>query len=339
MQAALTKGAGMRFGLRLLTIGSDLRRLVQLAQRAESAGFDQVWLPYDPFMESVQALAVLIADRTSRIGVGVMVSPYSVDPSELASYAATLDHLSEGRALIGVGFHTTDMCRWTGHDPSDALPRTRQTVDLVRRLLRQENAACDGPVYHWTDDCYLRFEPFRSSIPIYVAAFGDELLELSGEIGDGSFPRLLPPQAASTVVPPIQQGARKAGRLADVDIAGCVWVSVSSDRNGAAASLRPMVSYFGPYLEDEILAPIGLTTHDFDHIRRLHADRQPEAAAAAVSDQMLRLAIVGTPADVIEQFEELAQIGVTQINIGGPLGPNPGRAIDLIGNHVIPRFS
>ena len=330
----------MKFGLRLLTIGSDLRQVVRLAERAERAGFDQVWLPYDPFMESVQALAVVIAERTSRIGVGVMVSPYSTDPSDLASYAATLDLLSEGRALISIGFHTTDMCRWTGHDSSDAVPRTRQSVELVRTLLRGENAACDGPIYHWTDDCYLRFDPLRPNIPIYVAAFGDELLELSGTIGDGSFPRLLPPQAASTVVPPIQQGARNAGRrLEDVDIAGCVWVSTSAVKADAAASLRPMVSYFGPYLEDDILAPIGLTTHDFDPIRLLHAKRQPEAAAAAVTDQMLRLAIVGTPADVIEQFDALARVGVTQINIGGPLGPDPDEAIDLIGTHVIPRFA
>jgi 5,10-methylenetetrahydromethanopterin reductase len=127
--------------------------------------------------------------------------------------------------------------------------------------------------------------------------------------------------------------------LEDVDIAGCVWVSTSAHEADAAATLKPMVSYFGPYLEDDILAPIGLTTHDFDPIRSLHAEREPEKAAAAVTDQMLRLAIVGTPDDVVEQFDDLARLGVTQINIGGPLGPDPKEAIDLIGTHVIPRFA
>lgn len=329
----------MRFGLRLLTMGTNLRELALLANLAERAGFDQVWLPYDPFMENVQALGILLAEQTDRIGVGVMVSPYSVDPAELACYAATLDLLSNGRALIGVGFHTTEMCRWTGHDPAEALPRTRATVELVRRLLRGEVASYDGPIFHWSDDCYLRFTPFRSEIPIYIAAFGDELLRLSGEIGDGSLPRFLPPQAAHELIPAIQAGMRAANRQSsELDIAGCLWLSIAPAATEAAAGLRPMVSYFGPYLEDEQLAPIGLSSADFAPIRELLEQRRPDKAAALVSDQMLRLAIVGTPDDTIQQLEQLAELGMTQANIGGPLGPDPAQAIKLIGERVIPHF-
>lgn len=328
----------MKFGLRLLTMAGALRDLVRWSQLAEQAGFDQVWLPSDPFMESVQALAIVIAEHTSTIEVGVMVSPYG-DPAELATYAGTLDLLSDGRALICIGGHSTDMCEWTGQDPSQVLARTRAGVELVRTLLRGEVAATDGDLFHWTDECYLRFEPRRSAIPIYVAAFGTDFLALSGEIGDGSVPPLFPPESARTIVPSIHRGAHAAGRaLKDLDIAGCVWVSVSQNRQAAAATLRPMVSYFGPFLEDAALAEIGLSTCDFAEISRLLAERRPEDAAAQVTDEMLRLAIVGTPADLIERFEALAAEGVTQINIGGPLGPNPDEAIELIGAKVIPHF-
>jgi 5,10-methylenetetrahydromethanopterin reductase len=330
----------MRFGLRLLTMAGGLRELVRWAQLAEEAGFDQVWLPSDPFMESAQVLAIAVAEHTSTVGVGVMFSPYSIDPSELATYAATLDLLTEGRALICIGFHSTDMCSWTGQDPSDATARIRSTVELFRALLRGEVAQSAGPIFHWTDECYLRFTPFRESIPIYVAAFGSELLALSGEIGDGSVPRLFPPEAASEIIPSIQHGAKDAGRdLSEVDIAGCVWVSVSTDHQRAAETLRPMISYFGPYFEDSTLSKIGLSARDFDGIRKLLADRRPAEAAAAVTDQMLRLAIVGTPDDVIERIEELSRQGVTQINIGGSLGPNPEEAIALLGKYVIPHFN
>jgi 5,10-methylenetetrahydromethanopterin reductase len=329
----------MRFGLRLLTMAGGLRDLVRWSQLAEQAGFDQVWLPADPFMESVQALAVVVAEHTSRIGVGVMVSPYSSDPSELATFAATLDLLSEGRALVCVGFHSTEMCRWTGQDASDAPARLRQTVDLFRTLLRGEVAAADGPVFHWTSDCYLRFTPFRPAIPIYLAAFGQELLELSGEIGDGSAPALFPPEAASVILPAIKQGALTAERdLAGLDIAGCVWISISTDHDHAAATLRPMASYFGPYLEDSALATIGLSSGDFDEIRMLMDNQRRDEASARVTDQMLKLAIVGTPDEVIGRFEKLAREGVTQINIGGPLGPDPDEAIKLLGDRVIPHF-
>jgi len=329
----------MKFGLRLLTMGSPLREIAELARLAERAGFDQVWLPYDPFMESVQALAVLLTEQTERIDVGVMLSPYSVDPGELATFGATLDILSNGRALIGVGFHTTEMCRWTGHDPTDAVARTRATVEMVRTLLRGEVANGDGNIFHWTDDCYLRFQPLRPEIPIYIAAFGDQLLRLSGEIGDGSLPRFLPPQVAREIIPSIQAGSRDANRdLSDVDIAGCVWLSISASAQEAAAGLRPMVSYFGPYLQDGDLEPIGLNTTDFIPIRALLDQRRLDEAAQLVTDEMLRLAIVGTPDDAIEQIESLAELGMTQVNIGGPLGPDPREAISLVGERVIPYF-
>jgi 5,10-methylenetetrahydromethanopterin reductase len=66
---------------------------------------------------------------------------------------------------------------------------------------------------------------------------------------------------------------------------------------------------------------------------------ETEAAARLVTDEMLRLAIVGTPSDVIEQIEQLEALGVTQISIGGPLGPDPDLAIQLIGRRIIPHFA
>ena len=102
--------------------------------------------------------------------------------------------------------------------------------------------------------------------------------------------------------------------------------------------LRPMVAYFGPYLEQEALATVGLDAEEFAPLRRLVDAGELDAAAAAVTPEMLRLAIVGTPADVIERIELLADTGITQLNLGGPLGPAPEEALQLMGRHVIPHF-
>jgi 5,10-methylenetetrahydromethanopterin reductase len=313
----------VRFGLRLVQHVGSARELIRLATLADEVGFDAVWFPHDPFMKHAWAMAAAVAERTSRVQIGsVQTTPYLNEPTEAATFLATLDELSGGRAVLGYGLHTDEMVEWYGFDASDRVDRIRESVETVRRLLRGETLR---------DEWYLRFEPLRPDPPIYVTPFGRDLLELSGEIGDGSLPLVMPPEAAPGVVEAIHAGARRAGRdPAEVDIAACVWLSVAAEGDAAADTLRPIVAYFAPYFLDEQLAPIGLRREDFEPVR--------EAGAAAVTDQMLQLAVVGTPADAVAAIEGLAGIGVTQVCIGGPLGPDPAEAVRLIGERVIPAF-
>jgi 5,10-methylenetetrahydromethanopterin reductase len=330
----------MKFGLRLIQWLGTPERLVELAVLAERAGFDQVWFPHDPFMLNTWTLSSAVAARTDRITVAsIGTNPYTTDPSEIATYLATLDLLSGGRATIGIGLHTDAMVGWTGHDAGDRIDRTRIAVDVVRRLLRGETVA--GPIgpYTWTDECFLRFEPLRSDVPIYVAAYDRAYLELSGEIGDGSLPMITPPESATAMAGPILDGARRAGRdPGGIDIAGCAWLSISSERAAAAEILRPMIAYFGPYLEEHALAEVGLSREELAPLKTLVDSGQLAEASAAVTEPMLQLAIVGTPSEVTARIERLAEAGITQVNLGGPLGPDPAEAIRLVGEQVIPNF-
>jgi 5,10-methylenetetrahydromethanopterin reductase len=330
----------MKFGIRLIGYLGNARELLRLAVLAEQAGFDDVWFPHDIFMGNTWVLTSAVATRTSRIRIGsVGTNPYTTNPAEIATYIATLDDLSAGRAVLGLGLHTQKMVEWTGQDASDYLPRTREAVAIIRALLRGEVVACQGEAFQWTEQCYLRFKPYRNAVPIYVCAFGEQYLALSGAIGDGSLPMITPPESASYMVAAITAGARAARRdPAEVDIAGCGWLSLSRNRAAATNVLRQMVSYFGPYLEAPALATIGLTPGDFDVIGRLVEAGQYDEAASLVTDQMTDLAIRGTPEDVIRRIEALAAMGITQVNLGGPLGPDPAEAIRLMGASVIPYF-
>jgi 5,10-methylenetetrahydromethanopterin reductase len=330
----------VRFGLRLIQWLGPPQRLVELAVLAEREGFDDVWFPHDPFMLNTWALTSAVAARTSRIRIGsVATNPYTTDPAEIATFLATLDLLSGGRAAIGIGLHTDAMVGWTGHDASDRIDRTRAAVEIVRRLLRGETVAGRIGPYAWSDECFLRFQPLRPDPPILVAAWDRDYLQLSGEIGDGSLPMITPPESAPLMVEPILAGARRAGRDPGVlDIAGCAWLSISAEEEAAAAILRPMAAYFGPYLEEPALATIGLSPDDFAPLRTLVDAGRLDEAAAAVTDEMLRLALVGTPASVAERIDALAAAGVTHVSLGGPLGPDPEEAIRLVGREIIPRF-
>ncbi|MBM2821924.1 MAG: Bac luciferase protein [Thermoleophilia bacterium] len=327
----------MRVGVRLVQYLGSPREVVSLAVAAEEAGVDEVWVPHDPFMSHAWTISTAIAEATDRVVVGSLgTNPYTTDPSEIAAQVATLDLLSDGRAALGLGLHTTSMVEWLGLDASDVVPRTRAAAAIVRALLRGETVRGDGP-YRWGPECALRFAPLRAEVPIHIAGFGTDLLRLAGEIGDGAMPMATPPESVAALADDVREGARGAGRdPGDLEIVACAWLSLSGDGRGTEEPLRPMIATFGPYLEERALSSIGLSRSDFAPLRQLVESGQLEAAAAAVTPPMLRLGLAGTPMEVSERIAALADSGVTQISLGGPLGPDPREAIRLLGELVIP---
>ena len=137
----------------------------------------------------------------------------------------------------------------------------------------------------------------------------------------------------------IRDGLKRAGRDgSDFVISGCAWLSLSESRQEAADIMRKMVAYFGPYLEEPALNSIGLSTDDMRPLGELVAGGNYEEAWKLVTADMIRLGITGTPGDVIEQVERLAAMGIDEVSLGGPLGPDPEKAIALLGEQVIPYF-
>ena len=327
----------MRIGLRLVQYLGSPREVVALAVAAEHAGVDEVWVPHDPFMSHAWTISTAIAEATDQVVVGSLgTNPYTTDPSEIAAHVATLDLLSGGRAALGLGLHTTSMVKWVGLDASDVVARTRAAVAIVRALLRGETVTSEGP-YNWGPECSLRFTPLRAGVPIHVAGFGHELLHLAGEIGDGAMPMATPPESVVALVDEVRAGARAAGRNPDeLELIACAWLSLSEDGRDTDEALRPMIATFGPYLEERALFSIGLSDSDLAPLRRLVDGGRLEEAAAAVTPPMLRLGLTGTPEQVAERIAALGDAGITQISLGGPLGPDPRAAIRLLGERVIP---
>lgn len=330
----------MRFGLRLIGYLGDSKELVRLATLAEKAGFDSVWFPHDTFMHNTWVLSTAAAEATSTIKIGTVgTNPYTTNPCEIATYAATLDDLSNGRLILGIGVHTDKMVEWTGIDASDYINSTREAVTLVRKLLHGEVAEFDGKSFQWGDQCYMRMPVLRPDLPIYVAGFGEEYLALSGEIGDGSLPMITPPACSDYMVKNILAGHRKSRRdRNEFVISGCAWLSLSLSRQAAADNMKKMAAYFGPYLEEPALNSIGLSCADMAPLGDLVQAANYDAAYARVTPDMLKLGITGNPADVITQLERVAEAGIDEVNLGGPLGPDPEEAISLMGETVIPHF-
>jgi 5,10-methylenetetrahydromethanopterin reductase len=331
----------LKFGLRLADFFGTTQNMVELAVLAEKNGFDHCWVSHDVFMRSSFVTLTSIAEHTNKMILGnTILNPYTTNPAELAMFLASLDELTNGRAVCGISAGALEYMEWLGIPAARPLTRTREAVDLIRILLSGKNAEFNGREFHWSNQAYMRFKPLRSKIPVYIGGQGDKMLEYSGAAGDGALPLLYPPDFAEYAVQKISEGARNAGRNPkDVEIAGCVWMSIARTKEESVTTpLKELVAYFGPLLGFKGLASVGLSQEQFAPVHDTFKQRGIEEAGKLVDEKMLRLAIHGSPDDCISGLEKLERAGVDLVLIGAPLGPDPKSSINIIGEKIIPYF-
>ena len=323
----------MRFSVR---INNDLpaAELFSLAAVAQECGFDQLWVSNDLFLRSASALAGALCARTSTISLGIgVVNPYSVHPSELAMTAATLQELSGGRFLLGVGAGSAEFLAWAGISRPAPVATTRAAVAALRQLLGHRDVdPADLPRWY-REYSRLRF-PVDRPVPVYVGGMGPRMLAMAGEVADGVLPLLYPPERFALARDQVAVGRRTAGATRPFDLPACFWVSVSADKAAGRAALADKLAYYGPSISPVLLAGIGLTPEDFGPAAALAQAGEP--ASALVDDRMLTLGIAGGPAEVVRRCRALQAAGATHLSFGPPLGPDPVAALRLLGEQVLP---
>lgn len=330
----------MRFSVRF---NNDMpaRAYPPLARAAEAAGFDQLWVSDDLFLRGVWPILTACALATERIGLGsCIVNPYTMHPAEIAMQAAALDELSGGRFLLGLGAGAADFLGWVGLPQQRPLARMAETLAALRRLFAGERVRFEGQELRgWTDEAYLRFA--ARPIPLYLGAMSPKMQRLIGQSADGGLPLLFPPELYADVAAQVAAGAAEAGRdMGAIDLAACIWVSVSDDRAAAEAVLREKIAFYGHALSDQILARLGVARAEFEPIARAaQAENDMAKARALVTEPMLKIGVAGAARDLIPRLEGLVAMGATHLSFGPPLGPDPLEALRVLGREVIPYFA
>jgi 5,10-methylenetetrahydromethanopterin reductase len=330
----------MRFSVR---VNNDLgyAELLALAEAAERAGFDQLWVSNDLFLRSAPVLAGALAARTSRIALGIgVMNPYSVHVSELAMLAATMQEVSGGRFLLGLGAGSAEFLGWAGITRADPLATTRTALVALRALLGHpdDGAPAGAALPDWFGrDSVLRF-PVPRPVPVYIGAMGPRMLRMAGRHADGVLPLLYPPERYAAVRAQVLAGAADGQRdPAGLDLPACFWVSLSGDPVAARIALAEKLAYYGPSISAATLADAGLRPQDFAAAARLaHGGR---GAAALIDDRMLSLGVAGDAHDVLARCRMLVRLGAKHLSFGPPLGPDPAAAIQLLGERVLPALA
>ena len=321
----------MKFSVR---VNNDLgfEQLLAVAVSAEAAGFEQLWVSNDLFLRSAPALVGALAARTASIGLGIAVmNPYSVHVSELAMLAATLQEISDGRFLLGLGAGSEQFLGWAGIARTHPLATARTALITLRALLGHQDVDRAQLPEWFGAQSVLRF-PLARPVPVYIGAMGPRMLEMAGRHADGALPLLYPPEEYASARQHVLAGLAHSSR--EFDLPACFWVSLSDDPVTARTALAEKLAYYGPSISASMLAAAGLRPQDFAPAATLAHDGH--AAAQLIDDRMLSLGVAGDAADVVARCRVLRRLGARHLSFGPPLGPDPVTAIRLLGDMVLP---
>ena len=193
------------------------RRSAELARCAEENDFGAVWFAENPYQRGVLPAmsACALATGTIELGIGVF-NPYNRHPTLMAMEIGALDELSRGRAVLGIG---SGVPAWiekiTPHER--LLSAVRDAVHIARTLLSGEEANYQGKVYS-AEKVRLEFPLWRDRVPVHVAAMGENMLRVCGELGDGLLiGNMCPPSFTATAMERMREGAARAARTPDPD--------------------------------------------------------------------------------------------------------------------------
>jgi 5,10-methylenetetrahydromethanopterin reductase len=217
-------------------------RIADLARVAERSGFDYFWIPDERFFREVYGLCTAAALATERLVIGPCVTdPYTRHPALTAAAIATLDELSEGRAVLGIGAGISGF-QALGLEHRQPAVAVAEAVDLIRRLLRGEHARVRGQVVAF--DGELDFTPARPGVPIYVAAGGPVMQRLAGRLADGVIIQsCLTEVEIDDALEHVRSGARSADRAPrTLDLVARVDVAVDASLDRAYEALRSRVA-------------------------------------------------------------------------------------------------
>lgn len=324
----------MKLGVHIGYWGLGLSSEDQLAivQEAEELGYDSVWTAEAYGSDSATVLAWL-AGQTSkiRLGAGIFQMP-GRSPAMTAMTAATIDQLSNGRMIIGIGSSGPQVAEgWHGQRFAKQLQRTREYVAVVRMALARERVQFEGetltlPLPDGPGKALkLTISTVQERIPIYLAAIGPKNTALAGEIADGWIPTLFSPEHVSHLRPLLEEGAARAGRsLEGFDIAPTVNVFITDDLDAAHNAMRPFIAlYVGGMgsrkqnFYNNLVQRYGFE-QDAKKIQDLYLEGKHEEAMAAIPEKLIDTVSLCGPKDVVrERLAVYREAGV------GTLGVTP----------------
>ncbi|MDG2278001.1 MAG: LLM class F420-dependent oxidoreductase [Pseudomonadales bacterium] len=319
----------MKLGLGVGPLGAPGgAKIIALAQEAENLGYDTIWCPEIYGADCFTPLA-WVGAHTERINLGTSIMQISArTPASAAMHAVALDHLSNGRLILGIGVSGPQVVEgWYGQPYPKPLARTREWVQIFRQIVeRKDPVAFEGEHYQLPlqggtglgKPLKLIQHPVREHIPVYLGAEGPKNVALSAEVCDGWIPMFISPYKMMDVY----QDAM-AIRPPQFEIAAAVPVIIDDDVDRALGQIKQNVGFYvgGMGAKSFNVHKDHVTRFGYgeaaDKIQDLFMSGQRDQAIAAVPDELAdEIALVGPKERIRERLQAWKDSPVTQLNVG-----------------------
>ena len=283
---------------------------------AEDAGFDSLWVTERYFHEETFSMLGYLAAKTDhiRLGVGV-VNPYTRSPALLGMGAATIDRLSGGRLMLGLGRSDVEVIEGRmGMEYTTPLARLRGTVGALRSMWSGERVSAEYAGVRLRD-VGLAMRPVQDRLPIYLAAIGPRALRLAGEVADGVLLNAYAPvEYVRWAAAEARRAAREAGREPEsVDVACMLIVRLTDDPESLMQSLRERVARLisEPHTGEALLGRGGFEESILGPVRELVGRGDEVGASRYVSEELADACyLLGDAERCRERIQEYVEAGV-----------------------------
>jgi 5,10-methylenetetrahydromethanopterin reductase len=296
-------------------------QICDLARESEKLGFRSVWIAHDLLWDNAWVVCGAIARSTSRIMVGPgIVNPYSSSLPEIAMAAATLDNLSGGRSLLGIGPGAKLMLAAGEIRQTHAFSKLGEAISYLGKALKPRSRILNLKL--------------GKSIPIFLGGQSPKLLEYVGRWGVGALPLLTPPSYADTAMRSIVGGAKRAGiGVKRSELVASILVSLAKEKDEALKSFARFITSILKYLSPYQLEAAGIHAAEVEDLLETYSERGWQA----LPEKVYRLGTTDVES-LIGALEQISKASFRRVKCGSPLGPNKREALRILAKSVVPRF-
>jgi 5,10-methylenetetrahydromethanopterin reductase len=329
----------LSYGIEFVPGNVNVKQVVKFCKLAESKDIDYAWITnHYNNRHCYPTLAMIAANTTTlNMGPGIMNS-FTDTPAAIASFLCTLEEISDGRAMLGIGPGDLSTLPKLNIKPEKPVARLEEAIAIIRKLCAGEEVKTPQMQFFKYEGAKLtgvNLPDKKKGVKVYVGAQGPKVLELAGKVGDGALINASNPKDFQIAIPIIKKAMESVGKKS-FDVGAYTAMSIDKDVKKARNAAKIVAAFIAAGSPPEVNQRHGISMDNVAKIKAALAKFDFKTVGELISDKEIdAFTIAGTPDMVKHKCEELTKAGVTQIIFGSPLGPDMTNSIRLLGKYII----
>ena len=317
----------------------NVKQVVNFCKLAESKDIDFAWITNHYNNRHCYPTLAAIAQATTalKMGPGIM-NAFTDTPAAMASFFCTLNEISDGRAVLGIGPGDLSTLPKLAINAEKPVARLEEAVVQIRKLCAGDQVSKSGMQFFDYDGAKLtgvNLPDKKKGVPIYIGAQGPKVLELAGKVGDGALINASNPKDFQIAIPIIKKASDAVGKK-NFDIGAYTAMSIDQSEKKARNAAKIVAAFIAAGSPEALLTRHGLDLNNVAKIKAALGKFDFKTVGELVGDKEIdAFTIAGTPEMVKAKCADLTKAGVTQIIFGSPLGPDMTNSIRLLGKYVV----